>query len=192
MVGPSEIAYLAQVSTVYPYYGRRMPVIVPRAGFSLVEEKIAKLVTEYDISLDELARQDDSLTLRLVRESMPSDLLDLFAQAKAQVRGSLEPILNRLNELDPTLVPTAEKGRSLIVEHIDGIEKKIVAAMKRREDTVTARVDKVRNALMPGGSMQERRLNISYFLIKYGSGIIDHIYAHTACPTKDHVLLRVP
>jgi bacillithiol biosynthesis cysteine-adding enzyme BshC len=191
VAGPSEIAYLAQVSVLYGRVGRAMPVIVPRASFTLAEDKIERVLDEYGIELRELAPQDDSLLLRVTRESMPQELLDLFPAAKARIGEIYEPLVERLRELDPTLIPTAEGFRGQAFHQIDSLEKKVISAAKRKEETLCRQIDKVRNALMPGGVMQERRLSICYFLIKYGWDVVDYLYRNVECPGLAHTLLRV-
>ena len=44
VAGPAEIAYFAQSEVVYLELLGRMPVMLPRAGFTLVDAKAAKLL----------------------------------------------------------------------------------------------------------------------------------------------------
>ncbi len=47
IAGPAEIAYFAQSEVVYRHLLGRMPVLLPRAGFTLVDAKATKLLRKY-------------------------------------------------------------------------------------------------------------------------------------------------
>ena len=47
----AEVAYMAQVEVVYRRLGTRMPAILPRAGFTLIESHVARLMKKYGLSL---------------------------------------------------------------------------------------------------------------------------------------------
>jgi bacillithiol synthase len=47
--GPGEIAYFAQLKQVYADFGIPMPVVAPRAGFTLVEPKIQRHLDKFSL-----------------------------------------------------------------------------------------------------------------------------------------------
>src|SRR5262249_40431833 len=47
VAGPSELAYHGQTQVLYPFFGRPQPVIFPRAGFTLVDNRIQRLLETY-------------------------------------------------------------------------------------------------------------------------------------------------
>ena len=52
--GPAEISYFAQSEVVYRDLLGRMPVILPRPGFTLVDTKAAKLLRAYKLKVEDI------------------------------------------------------------------------------------------------------------------------------------------
>src|SRR6266403_1921068 len=52
--GPAEIAYFAQSSVIYEHLLGRMPVILPRAGFTILDAKAEKLLQKYGLCIENL------------------------------------------------------------------------------------------------------------------------------------------
>src|SRR5229473_169625 len=50
--GPAEIAYLAQSSVIYQHMLGRMPVILPRAGFTILDPRAEKLLQKYGLLIE--------------------------------------------------------------------------------------------------------------------------------------------
>src|SRR2546426_6697959 len=50
VAGPAEISYFAQSEVIYRHLLGRMPVMLPRAGFTLVDAKAAKLLRRYGLT----------------------------------------------------------------------------------------------------------------------------------------------
>ncbi len=56
IAGPAEIAYFAQASVAYRRLLGRMPVMMPRASFTLVEPHVAALLRKYGLEFPDLFR----------------------------------------------------------------------------------------------------------------------------------------
>ncbi len=49
--GPAEVAYMAQAQVVYQEILGRMPAILPRASFTVVEPPVANLLGKYELDI---------------------------------------------------------------------------------------------------------------------------------------------
>lgn len=78
VAGPSEIAYFAQASVVYQRLLERMPVIVPRASFTLVDAHAVRLLRKYGIEFSTLLQGPQALRLKLERDLLPRALTRQF------------------------------------------------------------------------------------------------------------------
>ena len=56
VAGPAEVAYFAQASVYYAALLGRMPVILPRASFTLVNAHTVRLLRKYDLQFSDLLR----------------------------------------------------------------------------------------------------------------------------------------
>ena len=93
--------------------------------------------------------------------------------------------------VDPTLKATAGQAGGHIKGHLDQLEKKAVQALKRRETDTGQQLQRLRDALMPGGKLQERVYPVLPYLAKYGVDLIrlaarEDRRPRLGTPTGDH------
>src|SRR6266849_2244866 len=65
--GPGELAYLAQAQVIYERLLGRMPVVMSRAGFTLIEPRTAKLLERYRLTIPQTFAGEDALRERVAR-----------------------------------------------------------------------------------------------------------------------------
>lgn len=82
-------------------------------------------------------------------------------------------LIDQITWLDPTLRRTAELAGSASRKQFDFIEKKIVQAARRKDETLRGQVGRVVAALAPRGGLQERTLTSLPFLARYGGHVLD-------------------
>jgi len=63
--GPAEVAYPAPSAAVYDRLLGRMPVAMPRAGFTVLNERTDKLMERYQLSLKDLFHGPEPLRDRV-------------------------------------------------------------------------------------------------------------------------------
>ena len=192
VAGPGELAYFAQLRPVYAAFGVPMPVILPRATVSLLEPRIAQLLARFRLGLPDLTAEPEQLASRILRAQLPPDLGVTLAAA----RESVDEIFRRIGEavaaVDPTLKATAGQTSGHIKGHLDQLEKKAVQALKRREADTRQQLQRVRDALMPGGKLQERVYPLVPYLAKYGFGLVRTLREQIAGPGWAHQLVPIP
>ncbi len=101
--GPAEIAYMAQVQVVYKHLLGRMPAILPRASFTLVEPPIARLLKKYGLDFRDVMRGRQHLRGRMEMKSLPRALAGRFAADEKALRRLLQAYRKPLAHLDRTL-----------------------------------------------------------------------------------------
>src|SRR6267378_3585745 len=74
IAGPAEIAYFAQSEVVYRHLLGRMPVMLPRAGFTLVDAKAKKLLRRYGLAVEDVWAGPQGLWHKMERQSVPGSL----------------------------------------------------------------------------------------------------------------------
>ena len=81
------------------------------------------------------------------------------------------------------------KGR--ILGQMDGLEKKILQAYKKRNEVIGQQIHKAQNSLYPNNNFQERELNILPYLFKYGLGFIDQLYESLDISNFEHQVIKI-
>ncbi|HEY2866057.1 MAG TPA: bacillithiol biosynthesis cysteine-adding enzyme BshC [Pyrinomonadaceae bacterium] len=174
--GGGEIAYFAQNSEVYRVLDRPATTILHRQSFTVVEAKHRRTLKRYGLEFEDLFRGFDALLPEIVDRYVNSGLARTFAEVEEKINTELNRLDRELSELDPTLAENLANRRRKIVYHLGAIRGKAQRASLRKDEMVNRQIISLFNELLPRGGMQERTLNVSYFLDQYGPRFIDWIY----------------
>jgi uncharacterized protein YllA (UPF0747 family) len=74
---------------------------------------------------------------------------------------------------------------------MEGLENKILQAYKKRNDVISQQIYKAKNHLYPNNQLQERVLNITPFLFKYGWGFVERLYEAMDISNYDHQVITL-
>jgi bacillithiol biosynthesis cysteine-adding enzyme BshC len=170
--GPAEIAYHAQIGPAYAHFGIARPVLVPRPSLTLVEPAQARALEAEGLGLADLEGDPELLLGRWAREAYP-EVETAFARARQAITRELEDVEERLGALDPTLRAAADAARGRALHQLDTLHEKATRALKKRDQTRAERLRRTRDALFPGGALQERGLGLVGPLARHGPALVD-------------------
>jgi uncharacterized protein YllA (UPF0747 family) len=72
--------------------------------------------------------------------------------------------------------PAAIDGMARTIEHrLERMERRLLAAVKRRETDAMRRIATARGSLFPHGVRQERKLSFIPFLARYGAPLLEQM-----------------
>ncbi|MEI8135662.1 MAG: bacillithiol biosynthesis cysteine-adding enzyme BshC [bacterium] len=168
IAGPGEIAYFAQLSAAYDWAGIKMPAIVPRIGFTIVEDRFDQLLTKYDISAEQYLNDSEEITSNILKSEQEELLATSFDAVHMHIEAELEKLRPHVTATDVTLdqALTSIKGKMLTT--LKDFENKSLSAERKKQNTIKTQFEKMRANLLPNGKLQERELSLLYFLNKYG------------------------
>jgi bacillithiol biosynthesis cysteine-adding enzyme BshC len=191
VAGPAEIAYFAQIKPVYKYFGMTMPIIYPRASATLIENKINKILTKYNLQLNELSANYEGV-LRRVSDEVSSIKIDFEFN---KVTNDLDNLFSNLDiitkSIDSTLLNNLQNTQNKVTHLITIYKDKLFEAQKRNNVTAIDQIEKVNTNIFPKGNLQERELGLIYFLNKYSRSITDKIYHDLDVTCFKHQLIEL-
>lgn len=169
VAGPGELAYFAQVGAAARAMGLSAPVAVPRWSCTLIEPQTQALLGRLGVSADDLD-PPDALEGRLARAAMSEPTV----RTLAELRETIAMIPDAIGEESETLgIGGAVTGATKGLQHrVDRLERRLVAALKRRETAQMSDLATLRAALRPRGARQERTLNIIPLLARNGCELL--------------------
>ena len=173
--GPAEIAYFAQAGVVYEKLLGRITPILPRLSATLIEPRIERLLTKYEIELPELFHGECQLRECLAARSLPADLRQNFENARRSVDDVMQHVSSSLQTLDPTLVEAAGRAAGKMQYQVNRLQKRAAQAELRRTEILTRHAMQIENALYPKKSLPERELAGLYFYANHGPELIDRL-----------------
>lgn len=194
VAGPAEIAYFAQMRGIYEAFEVPMPAIFPRQSMTLLEKKIAHVLEKYHLQIADFWTAQGSVAEELIGRVVKREATDALFAPVAAVRDELSRRLaelkTRATTVDPTLGGFIEKEQGKIFHQFDGIEKKLLQAAKRQNETLAQQITKAAHALYPHHHLQERELSFVPFLCKYGRGLIQKIYEQIDLANFQHQIVE--
>jgi uncharacterized protein YllA (UPF0747 family) len=186
--GPAEIAYHAQIGPSYAHFGIPRPVLLPRPSLTLVEPQQARALESEGLKLTDLEADPEGLVSRWAREAYP-DVEAAFARAREALERELTVVEERLGALDPTLRAAADGARGRALHQIEALYEKSIRALKKRDQTRADRLRRSRDALFPGGSLQERGLSLVSVLARHGLALAGDVEARMDPFARGHQVL---
>lgn len=189
--GPGEIAYFAQFKGAYDAFEMPMPVIYPRASVTLVEQRFATQLERLSMGLGEYLHNPAEAVQKIVQAQSAVNLDELFAHSRATIEGAFDTLQTSIERIDKTLLGALTNAKEKTGQSLDVLAKKTMDAAVRGNETVTRQMDKLKASLYPNDVLQERALNILYFLNKYGMEFLPAIAERISVDTFEHQALKI-
>jgi len=178
--GPGEMEYLPESAPLFSRLSVMPQAHIPRWSGLIIESRIEKVLTKYDLRPEDFTGPPGALEARLARADLPPDLAAGLAALRADLEARYAAIGDAVQHVDPTLERTVQSARNAALAGTQEIEKKLVASLKRTQSSAAGQLARARAALLPTGQPQERVLTIGSFLARYGAGVLDEIAAEVA------------
>jgi len=173
--GPAELSYIAQSEVVYQHLLGRMPVMLPRAGFTLIDVKASKLLRKYELSVEDVWAGSQDLRRRMEKQSVTGSLAKDFENDQREISEMLEELGKKIEVLDPTLKGTVEKTKEGIEFHLDKLRRKAGAALDQKAGLLAAHEEHLESLLNPHKMLQERELCLLPFLARWGASALGEL-----------------
>ncbi|MBN3580907.1 bacillithiol biosynthesis cysteine-adding enzyme BshC [Algoriphagus aestuarii] len=159
--GPAEVIYWLQLKGIFDHFQVPFPVLLPRNFALLVSQPIRKKINQLGWANEDIFKsftnwkkefvlQESSLDIELTRQK---EVISAIFDKKGEEAGELEESLKSAFE--------AGKVRSLKI--IDQMSRKLRKAEERRLEIQINRALAVKEFINPGGSPQERVVNMMQF-----------------------------
>jgi bacillithiol biosynthesis cysteine-adding enzyme BshC len=189
--GAAEIAYLAQSAVLYDAVLGRMPVAVPRAGFTIVDQRSQKAMERFGLDLADFFHGEEALRQRIAATLVPPAMAGAMRDAQAAVETALEGMRTAMAGFDPTLVRALDRGASKIRYQLGKIQRKAGREALVRDARAARQAASLCGLIYPERHLQERLYSILPFLARHGLDLIGQIYESLDLECADHRILVV-
>jgi uncharacterized protein YllA (UPF0747 family) len=186
--GPAEIAYFAQAGAVYECLGRPVPPVFPRISATVLEARIARALKKYGMEFLDVFRGRDFMKRKAVASVQG---VELFEQVGDAVTAQLESLRPVLNAVDPTLAGALDTSRQKVLHQVEGLRTRFVNAEARRNETLERHLDATVNSIFPEKKFQERVINVTSFLARYGSDFVGRLGESLSLDSREHQVVEI-
>ncbi len=176
LLGPGELSYFTQVAPLYPWLEVEPPRVALRPQVAVLAPR--HLAWMHDLAVEGidpewLVASEAALERRLAQ----SHGEDLVGTCHQDLRQRFDEISAAVLALDGNLERPLAKTRQQIQRAMATLAGKVSAAAARQDEVRHRRIETVRESLLPGGRLQERRLNSLWLLGRFGAELAPAIAA---------------
>jgi bacillithiol biosynthesis cysteine-adding enzyme BshC len=193
IAGPAEISYFAQSEVVYRHLLGRMPALLPRSGFTLVDAKAAKLLRRYGLTVEDVWAGSQKLRHKMEGTSVPKSLSKNFERNENRIAKMLGQLGKQIEKLDPTLKGTVERSKSRIEFHLEKLRRKTGRAQDQKTGLISAHEAYLESLLHPHKALQSRELCLLPFLARWGAGGLGELQKFSSSKKiGHHFIVQLP
>lgn len=189
--GPAELAYFAQSQVLYRALLGRQPAALPRAFFTLLDERSHKRLVKYRLSPTDLFTGEQALHDRIAAHLTPETLRRRLGETKGAFSASLGALESDLRQFDITLAGALETSRRKIEYQVAKIARKTANQIMARDQQAVRDSRSLHGLVFPERHLQERLYSIVPFLAKFGPGLVDELYRAVRLECPDHQFVVV-
>lgn len=174
--GPGEIAYWATLKEVFHLFSFKVPPIVPRFSITLMESQIHKYLEEFQLSIEDvLATGTTAARQELAMWKHKQQIDETLQQTLEQVEKLHKPLKELVKTYDKGLEALANKNELIIKKEITFLAEKIQKSIRQKNQHESIKFDLIESNLKPRGGLQERSLNVIYYLNEYGLDFVEQL-----------------
>jgi bacillithiol biosynthesis cysteine-adding enzyme BshC len=189
--GPAEIAYLAQSEAIYGSLLGRMPVAIPRTGFTVMDGRSAKLLDRYGLTLSDFFQGEIAMRERMASKLVPPALSTTVLETAASIDRAVARLHAEMRAFDPTLGQALEHSARKIRYQIDKMAHKAGREAMRREERASRDAASLYGLLFPERHLQERLYSVLPLLAQHGLDLVGRIYDVIELQCADHRVMVV-
>jgi bacillithiol synthase len=189
--GPAEVAYMAQAQVVYQRVLGRMPSILPRASFTLIEPEVARTLKKYDLNIYDVLGGRQQLRRKMEARYLPRGLAARFARDEKALRKILAGYGKPLGALDKTLRGARETAERKMLYQFEKLRGKAGRAENLRTGVLDRHESEITSALFPHHGLPERTLCLLPFLARQGMELLDKLASVMDKKCSGHRLLTL-
>ncbi len=174
MAGPGELAYFAQAGALAEVLDTPTPLALPRWSGLIVEPYVDRILERYGLTSDDLRERHD-VVRRLVVKRMPSGVMKALADMREVTHRAIDALRAALAEDRRSLVDkrVVDGAEGQLMHRVNRLERRVLAAAKRREVEIVEHVDAAHAAIYPLDEPQERVLNFLPMLAREGPTLFE-------------------
>ena len=187
--GAAEVAYLAQAGPLYQRLLGHMPVVHPRASFTLLDSRAAELLGRYQVIVGDVLAGPQALRETMAQQLLPAELAATLTQEQRRLQELLTNLRQQMEAFDHTLADATATSARKMSYQLAKIKRKAARAAGLRSSQMERDAVVLENLIYPGKNLQERVYSGIYFLAQFGPDLLDRLYQRISIHGADHQVL---
>jgi len=157
----------------------------------LIEAKVKRHLEKFALTAAEFIADEKAASENIFKSMIPADLEHKIHEFKNQLQNALPGLGDEIAAIDPTLKKAFIKTEQSLVHQFNILENKVSNALRQKQSILNNQFLSISENLKPGGTLQERKLNIIPFLIKYDWTLLEKLFRAINVNNHQHQLLEL-
>jgi bacillithiol biosynthesis cysteine-adding enzyme BshC len=188
--GGGELAYWLELKEVFQAAGVPYPVLILRNSFLLVKEEWVQKARQLNMPLPLWFAPEQELANQLVRRESEHQLS--LEKEMAEMNALYAHISRLASGIDITLQQHISALQTRAIKGLNTLEKKLLKAERSHFEAHQRQIRVIKNALFPGGSLQERVENFMPYYAAYGKELMERLYEYSKPLDQQFCILTLP
>lgn len=172
VLGPGELAYWTQLPATFGWAGVPFPGLVPRDGWTVVEDKVGKVLEKLGAGPDDFEDGGGALVRRVRERGRPPRTEEALADARRAVGEAMDGVEAAVAEELPGLRSAVGAARHEAFQVLERLQQAVDGRVEEQNEVLLRQIRKAAAHLWPDGRPQERVLSPLYYLTRYGSAFV--------------------
>lgn len=185
--GGGELSYWAERRSQFEHFDLDFPVLVRRASAMHLEPFIQKRMSDLNLAIEELSKGRHKIMEEKVREETSIDN-DINALS-SKVLQEFSKLVEVLNTQSESLGKYAMSEERKLEKTLESFQSKSIRELKKENDVLIGKIDKIFDQLFPGNGLQERHDNFLSYLNRNGQEYLNFLVENLDPLSSDIYLL---
>ncbi|MEM9290499.1 MAG: bacillithiol biosynthesis cysteine-adding enzyme BshC [Acidobacteriota bacterium] len=172
VLGPGELSYMVQAAGVHRTLGLPGAAVTLRPQALILDQRQLDHLQELKVPLELLLGDEGTLQRHLAQQA-GAEVVPPAAQRIDEILAQLE---GQVLAVDANLDRPIQRTRGQITKALEQLQNKVNGAVARGDEVKKRRLEGLREAVLPGGKLQERALSTAHFPGKYGAGLAEALW----------------
>lgn len=175
VLGPSELAYWAQLPDLFEWAGAPFPELHARDAWTVIEDKVGKVLEKLGTDVGSFEDGGREIARRVRESGTPDDVESALGSARRSVAASMEEVEDAIGRELPGIRSAVGAARHGMFEVLDDLRRAVDGRVEERHEVVLRQIEKAALHLFPDGRPQERVLSPLYYLTRYGDAFLEAV-----------------
>jgi Uncharacterized protein conserved in bacteria len=174
--GPGEVSYFSQLKEVYDISGLKQPIIYPRFSATIVENKIKKAVEKTGMGFELLKHERKDISGIIAKNNPGIDIDNILKSLENDILDKTVKVRDFMDKSGIEYGSYFGRLENNLKKEIKILSKKISSEAENKNFSLTLGIDKIFLNLFPSGKLQERVINVFYYINKYDFKFLEDLY----------------
>jgi len=159
--GPAENIYWLQLKNVFDHFNIPFPILMPRNFGMIIDHTVDRKLRKTGLDINLFFEEKNYLFNHWTLINSKNNLT--VGAERGTIKKIYEQLKHRAESIDVTLGPFTGAEGTRVMNGLEKIERRLLRAEKRLHTDKLRQIEAVKDALFPGGNLQERVDNFLNF-----------------------------